>query len=111
MSSVPRVLTSLHRCGSGFYHKSELSHIPKVAAKNELRMTLPPNRTWNIEDQKLAGLGQDRQSKPTLVKSSLGRPLLLSKPSAKALPGYNLVVGGLSVEKLQERPKGYSSRI
>lgn len=84
--------------------------ILKWRQNNELRMTLPPKWTW-IEDQQLAGQGQDRPSKPTLVKSSLGWPLLFAKPSAKALPGQNLRVGGVSVEKRWERPKGHSSRI
>lgn len=65
----------------------------------------------DIEDQQLAGQGQDTPSKPTLVKSSLGWPLLFAKPSAKALPGQNLRVGGVSVEKPWGRPKGHSSRI
>lgn len=51
-------------------------------------------------------MSRTRQTMKANSYGVLGWPLLLSKPSAKALPGQDLVIGGVSVEKPWERPKG-----
>lgn len=55
-----------------FYHKPELSPIPKVVAKEWIENGPASQLDLDTEDQQLAGLGQDIPSEATLMRFSLG---------------------------------------